>query len=121
MNSGGGSSFVTLSQPKGFLNKISTPFTNVYNLATTEMVSDAVISQGTFTAGMLGANATGQTYIGVFTSNLQELPQKYRSNHMSGGVPAGGNILFMDCHVEWRSFKFMQMWGAWSNQRNHWF
>ncbi|HLX69794.1 MAG TPA: DUF1559 domain-containing protein [Verrucomicrobiae bacterium] len=115
------STAVTLSAPKGFLNKISTPYTNTFNVANTEMVTDAVISQGTFTAGVSGANATGQLYLGVYTSNPTELPMKYNSSHMKGSVPAGGNILFMDCHVEWRNFRQMQMWGAWSNQRNHWF
>jgi len=117
----GSSSVVQLSPPKGYLNKITTTFTNLYNLASTEMVTDAVISEGNFTAGVLGANATGQTYVGVYTSNPTELPQKYNSNHMHKSVPAGGNILFMDCHCEWRPFTTMQMWGAWSNNRNNWF
>jgi hypothetical protein len=31
-----------------------------------------------------------------------------RSNHMRGKRPQGGNILFMDQHVEWRDFSKMQ-------------
>lgn len=119
-------SAVKLSMPKGYLNKISTPFTNTYNLANTEMVSDAVISQGTFSPGMSGMNPTGNSFINVSSTNPQELPQGYTSNHMSQKVPAGGNILFMDCHVEWRTFKAMQEWGQWSSgggsgTRNNWF
>ncbi len=115
------STAVTLAQPKGFLTKISTPFTNLYNPSTTEMVSDTVITSGTFTAGVSGQNATGQTYYQITSSNPTELPYGYNSSHMTGKMPAGGNILFMDCHVEWRNFKTMQMWGAWSNNRNNWF
>lgn len=120
------STAVTLSAPKGFLNKISTPYTNNYNLANTEMVTDVVISQGNFVAGMSGANPTGQTFLDVTSSNPQELPKGYNANHMKGNIPAGGNILFMDCHVEWRNFNQMQMWGQWSTgggsgTRNNWF
>jgi prepilin-type N-terminal cleavage/methylation domain-containing protein/prepilin-type processing-associated H-X9-DG protein len=30
-----------------------------------------------------------------------------RTSHLEGGVPAGGNILFIDGHVEWRQFSEM--------------
>jgi prepilin-type processing-associated H-X9-DG protein len=30
------------------------------------------------------------------------------SSHMGRGTPAGGNVLFMDGHVEWRKFVNMQ-------------
>lgn len=118
----GTSTDTTLSAPKGFLNKISTPYTNTYNLASTEMVTDAVISSGTFSAGTFGANSpNGEVFVNVYSSNPQELPQGYTSSHMKKGTPAGGNILFMDCHCEWRNFAEMQMWASWSNGRNNWF
>ena len=121
-NYGTSGSAVSLSAPKGFLNKISRPYTNFYDVATTEMVTDMVISSGNFTAGTLGANATGQAYLNVYTSNPQELPQGYQSNHMNKNIPAGGNILFMDCHAEWRNFRNMRMWGSWpSHERINWF
>lgn len=31
----------------------------------------------------------------------------HESNHMEDGYPAGGNILFLDAHVEWRDFSEM--------------
>ena len=31
-----------------------------------------------------------------------------RTSHMQGKLPAGGNILFEDSHVEWRPFKVME-------------
>ena len=125
-NYGSSTSAVKLSPPKGYLNKITTQYTNSYNLANTEMVTDAVISQGTFTAGMSGMNPTGNSFVSVSSTNPQELPQGYTSNHMNKNTPAGGNILFMDCHVEWRTFRAMQMWGQWTSgggngSRNSWF
>lgn len=33
--------------------------------------------------------------------------QDHRTSHLNGQVAAGGNILFMDGHVEWRNFKQM--------------
>jgi prepilin-type processing-associated H-X9-DG protein len=49
------------------------------------------------------------------------LPTGYNASHMGKGAPAGGNIMFMDGHAEWRRFVDMQMWGKWSNGRNIWF
>jgi prepilin-type N-terminal cleavage/methylation domain-containing protein len=31
-----------------------------------------------------------------------------RTSHLNGGIPAGGNELFEDSHVEWRPFRVMQ-------------
>ena len=120
-NYGSSSSGAQLSNPKGYINKITIPYTNAYNLANTEVATDSVMSQGTFTAGMSGASASGNSFVGVFTTNPQELPQGYTSSHMNRSIPAGGNIVFMDGHVEWRAFRNMQMWGQWSNARNNWF
>jgi len=49
------------------------------------------------------------------------LTDGYSSSHMNKKLPAGGNIMFMDCHVEWRPFQNMQLWGIWSNSRNNWY
>jgi len=103
----------TLRAPKGFLLKITTPYTNLYNSATTEMVTDVTPSEG---AGNLSDKFTG-----VYTSNPTEIPRGYNASHMAGSVPAGGNILFMDNHIEWRKFRQMQCWGDWSNSRHMWF
>ncbi len=34
-------------------------------------------------------------------------PTPHRPNHMDGNYPAGGNIVFLDAHVEWRPFSEM--------------
>jgi prepilin-type N-terminal cleavage/methylation domain-containing protein/prepilin-type processing-associated H-X9-DG protein len=102
----------TLMGPKGFLTRITIPYTNLFTLANTEMVTDVVPSD---------TKGASENFVGVYTSNPTELPQGYNASHMAGKVPAGGNILFMDNHVEWRRFKEMQMWGYWSNNRHMWF
>src|SRR5215472_11244161 len=96
----------TLRAPKGFLVKLTTPYTNLYNVATSEMVTDVTPSEG--------AGDLNDKFKGVYTSNPTELPNGYNASHMSGAVPAGGNILFMDNHAEWRPFKQMHCWGDWS-------
>jgi prepilin-type N-terminal cleavage/methylation domain-containing protein/prepilin-type processing-associated H-X9-DG protein len=103
----------TLRSPKGFLVKMTTPYTNLFTLSNTEMVTDVAPSEGT--------GALSDKFVGVYTSNPAELPKGYNASHMAGRVPAGGNILFMDNHVEWRKFRQMQCWGDWSNSRHMWF
>jgi prepilin-type N-terminal cleavage/methylation domain-containing protein/prepilin-type processing-associated H-X9-DG protein len=112
---------VTLSNPKGFYVKITQPYTNTFGVAQTEMMSDVTISSGPQT-GPTTLPGT-QTFLGIVSSNPAELTATagYQSNHMKKNVPSGGNILFMDCHAEWRPFQNMQMWGQWSTSRNNWF
>ena len=33
----------------------------------------------------------------------------HTSAHLNGATPAGGNLLFLDTHVEWRAFKKMRL------------
>jgi len=103
----------TIRLPKGLLVKITTPYTNLFNVATTEMVTDVVPSEG--------SGAATDKFAGVYTSNPTELPNGYNASHMSKAIPAGGNVLFMDNHAEWRQFKRMQCWGDWNNNRHMWF
>jgi prepilin-type processing-associated H-X9-DG protein len=50
------------------------------------------------------------------------LPLGYNSNHMAKKRPDGGNILFMDGHVEWRRFQNMKPWADWvSKSYYYWF
>ena len=109
----------TLIQPKGYFSKNNQVFTNLYSVSTTEMVSDVVVSSGPQTGPTTNPNT--QQFLNVVSTNPTELPQGYNANHMKKGIPAGGDILFMDDHAEWRRFQDMQMWGQWSNSRNNWF
>jgi prepilin-type N-terminal cleavage/methylation domain-containing protein/prepilin-type processing-associated H-X9-DG protein len=109
----------TLANPKGYLTRITRPYTNSYSPATTELVADVVVSQGPASGPTTNPNT--QQWRNVTSTNPSELPNGYNSSHMSKNRPAGGDILFMDGHVEWRRFQDMQMWGTWSNSRNVWF
>ena len=103
----------TLVPPKGFLTKISRPYTNHFTLTTSEIVTDVVPSEGSGTLD--------DKFFGVTTVNPAVLPKGFNASHMGRQKPAGGNILFMDGHAEWRNFREMQCWGRWSNSRNMWF
>lgn len=43
-----------------------------------------------------------------FDSVLGGVPTAHRANHLNGGKPTGGNILFLDAHVAWRPFSAMR-------------
>jgi prepilin-type N-terminal cleavage/methylation domain-containing protein len=62
------------------------------NVSAVELVFDATLSEGT-------------DFINV--SSTSGIIPVHRSAHMEKFQPAGGNILFKDCHVEWRKFKQM--------------
>jgi len=111
----------TMTSPMGWLNKISKPVNTNETVSTAEMVTDTVLSlNGTGTAGDqfsgLVSNATD-------ANGNKLLPNGYSSNHMAGGgkTPAGGNILFMDGHVDWRNFRNMKAWADWSGHFYFWF
>jgi len=62
------------------------------NVAAVELFFDATLSEGT-------------DFINV--QSQSGIIPVHRSAHMEKYQPAGGNILFKDCHVEWRKFKKM--------------
>jgi len=67
--------------------------TNTTSLSAAELVTDSTISQS-----------------GNFTKITGGWAKPHRSSHLSTankGKPAGGNILFMDSHVDWRVFRNM--------------
>jgi type II secretory pathway pseudopilin PulG len=100
-------------RPKGFITKMSVPYTNLFNLAETELVLDATISEGSGTVN--------DKWTGVYTDNPGILPNGYSPSHMgSNNRPAGGDILFQDLHSGWRRFNKMRVWHNWSQQRNFW-
>jgi len=61
----------------------------------TELVTDVIIS-----------SPPGQNYtripIGGLPPNVVQ-----RTSHLEKSHPAGGNILFLDTHVQWRAYRFM--------------
>jgi len=94
-----------------------------------ELMTDAVMSN--FTGASLGTNPLepgdslsvivdpktpglefGGPLVGAMALATFFTPQRLQyTNHMSGGRPAGGNILFLDGHLEWRSFDKMMSRG----------
>ena len=55
----------------------------------------------------LAVDATISLGPGNFTHVQGMAPTPHRANHLDGSRPAGGNILFLDGHVDWRPFAQM--------------
>jgi prepilin-type N-terminal cleavage/methylation domain-containing protein/prepilin-type processing-associated H-X9-DG protein len=68
------------------------------NSVESELMADVVISRGL------------TDFVNIPSTTAFLVPPIHRSGHMTLGKPrpAGGNILFLDCHVGWRQFKRMQ-------------
>jgi prepilin-type processing-associated H-X9-DG protein len=62
--------------------------------ATTEIVFDAVLSEGLNNFNNVSSS-----------SGIIDI---HHSGHMTKDKPGGGNILFLDCHAAWRPFKAMK-------------
>ena len=66
-----------------------------YDVTSTEMIVDATISVGSLAGGRNYQNIAGAGGTTVKTA------------HLDNASPAGGNICFLDNHVEWRNFSAM--------------
>jgi prepilin-type N-terminal cleavage/methylation domain-containing protein len=55
------------------------------------------------------AATSGYQWQGITGGLVWPAPQlfQHRTAHLSGGVPAGGDIGMLDGHVEWRKFRYM--------------
>jgi prepilin-type N-terminal cleavage/methylation domain-containing protein len=111
----GTQTFPTAMQaPKGWLTKLSKPYSGADTLATVELVADTVVSSGT------GNPQTDKWGPAAVTSTSGIIPG-YNSNHCyQNSRPSGGNVLCMDGHVEWRRFRDMKAWAAWTS-KNYWY
>ncbi len=71
-----------------------------YNLSSssTEMILDATISEP---AGLTG----GRRYVNIWAGGPAD--NLVRTAHVNNALPAGGNICFLDNHIEWRPFAQM--------------
>jgi prepilin-type N-terminal cleavage/methylation domain-containing protein/prepilin-type processing-associated H-X9-DG protein len=65
-----------------------------FGVASTEVITDATI----FVNSM-----SGRRYVGIGAGGGTVV----RTAHMEGQIPSGGNITFLDGHIEWR--RFLQM------------
>lgn len=75
------------------VTKTTTP-RDGYNIATTEIIVDATV----FLNGL-----GGRTYVDLAAAG----GTKVRSAHLNGILPYGGNMTFLDGHIEWRNFNQM--------------
>jgi prepilin-type N-terminal cleavage/methylation domain-containing protein/prepilin-type processing-associated H-X9-DG protein len=65
-----------------------------FNVSNTEIITDATI----FLNGLAGRRYTDISAAGGTT---------VRTAHLNGAIPSGGNITFLDGHIEWRKFQQM--------------
>ncbi len=94
----------TLTYPKEFQARIDQT-----NMATLEITVCPTLS---ITAGAV------DQFVAV-TSDSNIVPFQ-SSGHMSGRFPTGGNILFLDGHASWRTYKNMSRW-YYTGSRNIYF
>jgi prepilin-type N-terminal cleavage/methylation domain-containing protein len=66
-----------------------------------------VAADGTLSNGANEANRTANTYTKVMGGWTDK--DGHRCAHMEGKMPAGGNLLMLDGHTEWRKFEKMRI------------
>ena len=89
-----------------FVKKISQP-TKGMTTSTTEVVADATPATGAPPSGPY--NFDGMPNSGMVGDGMSANDHSH-SGHMEHGVAAGGNILFLDSHAEWRRLRDMHPW-----------
>ena len=90
-----------VDQPKYGHSRMNTTLTNVANAV---IVADATISQGAKT-GAGGVYTSG----GNFTRIIGGWDKPHRTSHVEGGLPAGGELLFLDGHITWQKWPGMRL------------
>jgi prepilin-type N-terminal cleavage/methylation domain-containing protein/prepilin-type processing-associated H-X9-DG protein len=66
-----------------------------FGVSGTEVITDPTI--------FLNSLGSGRSYVNIGAAG----GTKVRTAHMNGTIPSGGNIMFLDGHVEWRNFSRM--------------
>jgi prepilin-type N-terminal cleavage/methylation domain-containing protein/prepilin-type processing-associated H-X9-DG protein len=89
--------------PGNFQNrKIIAPDDEVHTIGTGRSAVQVVKTDAMRELAVDAVLSSGNTY-----TVSGGAPTPHRSNHMDGSVPAGGNVLFLDGHVEWRPWSAM--------------
>ena len=84
------------------------------NVSSTELCGDVTPSLGDPPSGPYD-------FLNVPNSGMG-MTDLVHSGHMQGSRPAGGNILYLDCHAAWRQFKDMHPWYDCNDRTVHfWF
>jgi len=69
--------------------------------------SDRVlVADGTISFSGNEVNRSGNNYTSISGGSVTT---KHRSPHLTGTLPAGGNLAMLDAHVEWRKFNQMRV------------
>ena len=86
---------------------------NTTNVTTTEMVVDVVITTSPTSGDFVGvpSSATGVPAFDGF----------HKSSHISRRTALGGNILFLDSHIEWRKLQDMKARYKYGTSPYYWF
>lgn len=83
------------------------------NVATTELVADVTPSLG---------NPPGPYDFRNVPNSGMGMTELVHSGHMQKNTPAGGNILYLDCHASWRQLRAMHPWYDCNDRTVHfWF
>ena len=102
------------NRPRMLIAKTTTIATNL-SLSETEIIADITISVGS-------GNRNSDSFVNVpSTAPTSILPNGYKSSHLNGNRPVGGNILFQDSHMDWRLFQDMDWVTTDSQNRYEWF
>lgn len=95
------------ARPRRLVKKTTESFADIgLGVADVEIVSDVIVSSTTSKTGPW-THATGQPANVPYLRNGQ-----YGSGHMSGGQPAGANVLYLDNHAEFRSLNKIPTWSV---------
>ena len=87
---------IALAKPEYQQDRTTAPKTNSVTAA---LVTDATCSVNVKTKADGSYDRDG-----TFTEILGGWEKPHRASHLNGRLPAGGHILFMDNHIEWRKF-----------------
>jgi prepilin-type N-terminal cleavage/methylation domain-containing protein len=89
--------------PTAWVTNLITSFSQPGKIVTdSPMLSCAIISQKA--GANLGACIFNDITGGAVNAN--GTPFIHKTAHLNGNIPAGGNLAFLDCHVQWRKFVY---------------
>jgi prepilin-type N-terminal cleavage/methylation domain-containing protein len=101
-----------ITTPKGWLTRLTKPFSGADSVSTAELVADTVVSA-----------EDDKRWGSAAVPSTSGIIPGYNSNHLTGrsSMPSGGNVLCLDGHVEWRRFRDMKPWIDWPGHAHYWF
>ncbi len=86
---------------------------NTTNVSTTELVVDVVITTAPTTGDFIGVPST--------TTGVPGFDGFHKSSHINKRTALGGNVLFLDSHIEWRKLQDMKARYQTGSSPYYWF